>query len=212
VECINIYDRSELPEIENGYRYLDFIGGEKNYQYFIVPYDMPRSEFIMKYSSLLDECLEPIYQKNGIVISQDASYPLPGFYILSYENHFKAIDYLDDITHLRTFFLLKRIREGMRKRLGIEYIHMYHEEKSEKSCNVHYWLMPVQDRDTFKTPIIYDLDIRSYLERFEFSKERETILKYNSLMKKYISEIDLSGQDESLSKKMTCVEKYEYKE
>lgn len=202
MQHIDVYNVSELPLVKKGYRYLDFLGGTKNLRCFLVPYNMPRCEFLNKYSTLLDETIQPIYEKDGILIRQDASFALPGFYILSYIKHFNAFDKLDDVIYMRTFFLIKKIRHGMRNKLNIPFIHMYYEEKIEKSCNVHYWLMPVLTDGTKYPPIIYNIKIRKYLSKFTFQNERKNILMYNNIMKEYIKEINLKQQDDDLKNKL----------
>lgn len=194
MEFVDIDSRSELPAIKEGHRYLDFLGGTKELRCFVIPYDMPRSHFVEKYAHLLDECLVPIYQNNGITVRQDASYPLPGFYILSFSTHFTSFDLIDELTHLRSFLLIRHLRKGMREKLHIPYIHFHYEEKPAKSCNVHYWLMPVTDEGE-GIKIIYDLDIRSYLEQFRFQNNRKKILENNQLMREYIESINLLQLD-----------------
>ncbi len=44
---------------------------------------------------------------------------------------YKAFDLLDDITFLRFSLVLKKIKEGMRKELGLNYAHLLSNEKSD---------------------------------------------------------------------------------
>lgn len=137
----DVNNLTELPELPKGLRFFDFIGGTKELRCFVATEDMPRNQFIEEYEDSLDACLKPIYKFNGICVKQDASYALPGFYIISPTNHYRSIDEIDEITHLRLFFILREIRKAMREVLQIEHIHLYYEEKKSKSCNVHYWYM-----------------------------------------------------------------------
>ncbi len=195
MEYVDVYDTNELPVPKDGWRYLDFLGGEKQKRCFLVPRDYPRCDFFMEYADLLDDSLQPIYANNGIFVRQDASFAVPGLYIISYDKQYSAFDYVDDVLLLRTFFIIKKIREGMRTRLGINYIHMYYEEKIEKSCNVHYWLMPLYQPDT---PIIFKIKIMEYLRSFDFAEERERINKYNRIMMDYFEEINLKKMDDQI--------------
>jgi len=201
MEFVDVNDRSELLSLPEGYRYLDFLGGEKELRCFVIPYDMPRSQFVDQHGDLLDECLTPIYQNGGIIVRQDASYPLPGFYILSFKKHFPSFDKVDDLTHLRSFLIIRYLRQGMRDVLKIPYIHFHYEEKPAKSCNVHYWLMPVQEQNG-NTPIIYDLDIRHYLNQFKFQENKKNIRFYNKKMKEFVESIDLMKIDNFFAKEM----------
>lgn len=196
MEYVDVYDTNELPTPKVGWRYLDFLGGEKQKRCFLVPMDYPRCDFFMEHSDLLDDSLQPIYANNGIFVRQDASFAVPGLYIISYDKQYSAFDYVDDLLFLRTFFIIKKIREGMREKLGIDYIHMYYEEKKEKSCNVHYWLMPIYQPDT---PIIFKIKIMDYLRSFDFAEEKKRINEYNAKMKAFFEEIKLRELDDQIA-------------
>lgn len=199
MEFIDVFDVKELPQPMKGYRYLDFLGGQKCRRCFLVPYDYPRCDFFMEYSDLLDECLQPIYNNRGIYVRQDASFAVPGLYILSYSKQYSSFDKLDDILHFRTFYIIKQIRRGMRECLGINYIHMYYEEKKEKSCNVHYWLLPIYQKDT---PIIFNLELTKYLKSFNYKTERKKIVDFNNKMKKYLADIELKNFDDKIIERL----------
>jgi len=199
MKYFDVIDRSELPPPSEGFRYLDFIGGTKEIRCFLVPFDLPRAQFVKDNEILLDTALHAIYSNEGICIRQDASFALPGFYILSFLRHYSAIDAIDEITNLRLFFLLREIRKGMRNVLDIPFIHIYYEEKPAKSCNVHYWMLPINTGGQEKHPIIYDLKIKEYLNKFKFSKEREKIINFNEKMRQYIKEIKLLEKDNKLN-------------
>ncbi len=201
MKYIDVYTTKELPKPPDGYRYLDFLGGTKELRCFLVPFDYPRCDFFKEYFHLLDKCLKPIYSNKGIFVRQDASFPVPGLYIVSYDEQFSAFDFIDDNTYMRTSLVIKKIREGMRSCLGINYIHMHYEEKKEKSCNVHYWLMPI---DQVETPIIFKLNIMDYLRGFSFAKEREKILEYNEKMEQFLQKIDLIGSDDRIVNSKDC--------
>ena len=94
-EYIDVNSLEELPELDNEYRYLDFLGGTKQYRCYIVSKDLPRCIFMEKYREKLDKILLPIYMDEDICISQDASYALPGFYIISLRNHYRNITELN---------------------------------------------------------------------------------------------------------------------
>lgn len=200
LQYYDVYALSELPSLAKGLRYFDFIGGTKELRCFIVPEETPRNEFIEKNEDLLDPCLKPIYKNQGIIVKQDASFPLPGFYIVCPTKHYRSLDEMDEVTHLRLFFILREIRRGMREVLGIEHAHVFYEEKANKSCNVHYWILPIQD--IVKYPRIYELDVKKYLEQFSFTKERDNILDFNQKMIAFIEEIDLLQRDNQLMKRL----------
>ena len=199
---IDVYERSELPPLPPHSRYLDFIGRDKELRCFIVPQEMPRSIFKENHAHLLDDCLKPIYENKGIVVQQDASYPIPGFYIVSLTPHFNAFDKVDEQTHLRMFYLIREIRKGMREELNIPFIHLYYEEKPTQSCHVHYWLLPLYEQDK-EIPTIYDIDIKAYLGSFLFSKNKNKIIECNEKIISYFKKIDLWVKDNELAKKIS---------
>lgn len=197
-EFIDVYNLSELPKINKNYRYLDFLGGTKQFRCYIVPKDMPRCIFIEKNRNVLDEILLPIYIDDDICISQDASYPLPGFYIISLRKHFKNIMELDFGIYNKINFWIYEMRKAMKKVLNIDYVNIYYEEKTSNSANVHYWLMPVVIKNNV-VPKLHDLYLREYLESFKLSDNKEIIKNYNERLKKYI-------KDNKISEKMRLIE------
>jgi hypothetical protein len=204
VEYIDVETRADLPPAPPGLRYLDFLGGNKELRCFLVPQGMPRCHFMSKHADLLDEALHPVYQHNGICVRQDASYPLPGFYIVSLDRQYSAMDHMDEVTHLRVALVLRELRSGVREGLGIEYIHLHYEEKPDPSCNVHYWVMPVLDRQTQTTTVILRLDIRKYLNGFRFREERKDICANNEKMRGHFRTTELAARDDDLVSRLTA--------
>ena len=196
-EFIDVYNLNELPKINKNYRYLDFLGGTKQFRCYIVPKDMPRCIFIEKNRNVLDEILLPIYIDDDICISQDASYPLPGFYIISLRKHFKNIMELDFAVYNKMNFWIYEMRKAMKKVLNIDFVNIYYEEKTSNSANVHYWLMPVVIKNNV-VPKLHDLYLREYLESFKLSDNKEIIKNYNERLKKYI-------EDNKISEKMRLI-------
>ena len=199
LKYLDVNDLSELPSLPKGLRYFDFIGGLKEFRCYIVSENMARSRFMGKYEELLDECLKPIYKNEGIIVKQDASFGLPGFYIVSFLKHYGSLDEIDEVTYLRAQLIVREIRKGMRERLGIQFTHIYYEEKKGISVNVHYWIVPV---DVERYPRLYKFDVKEYLDQFLYSQNKEKILKFNKMMKEYLKEIDLLNRDNQLASEL----------
>ncbi len=191
-DYIDVYNLKKLPKLKQGYRYLDYLGGSKNFRCYIVPKSYPRCNFNNSYKYTIEKSLEPIYQNNGIIICQDNSFALPGFYIISFANQFTSMDLLTDNLMSRVSRIIKYLRCGMRERLGINYVNIYYEEKKDESCNIHFWVMPKTKNMETK---LYDFNLKKYLESFEFRKNRDKILEFNEKMKKYFIDINLKEQD-----------------
>jgi diadenosine tetraphosphate (Ap4A) HIT family hydrolase len=196
---VDVSSRLEIPVAPPGYRYLDFLGGERELRCFLVDESMPRPLFIEKHSEVLDPALLPIYENAGIYVRQDASYALPGFYVLSFKTQYPSIDQMDAKSHMRASFVVREIRKGMREVLGIDYIHIYYEEKPDLSCNVHFWLLPVRNPRTGNTTVIMRLNLREYLAQFRFSEQKKKILQFNAAMITYIADTKLQLRDCQLS-------------
>lgn len=190
-EYIDVNNLDELPKLDNEYRYLDFLGGTKQYRCYIVSKDLPRCVFMEKYREKLDEILLPIYMDDDVCISQDASYALPGFYIISLRKHYKNIIELNYEVFEKINFWIYEMRKAMKEILNIEYVNVYYEEKASKSANVHYWLMPVKIQNDV-VPKLHYLYLKDYLEQFDLRTNRKQIEYYNEKMKKYIKENKIS--------------------
>jgi len=184
VTYVDVDRKEDLPAATEGQRYLDFLGGTRQLRCYLVPADMPRIVFMRSFSDF-DECLEPIYRHAGVVVQQDASYALPAFFVVTFEQHYRALDVVDEVGCAISAAVIRDVRIGMRQELGIESIHVYYEEKIDKSCHVHYWMVPVPARVGEQSTTLTRLNLREYLIQFRFQEERDTILKYNARMREY---------------------------
>lgn len=193
---VDVVNLAELPSAPEGYRYLDFIGGSKEIRCYLVPEDMPRNRFMNEFRDQLDVCLSPIYENRGIYVTQDPSFALPGFYIIAHRKQFRSLDEMDEVTHLRMLLILYEIRKGMREALNIQHVHVYYEEKANKSCNVHYWMLPI--REIQKFPRIYDFNVKEYLSQFSFLRNKSEILLCNAKLQQYLKRVHLLEKDEDL--------------
>lgn len=202
MQHLDVSDCSELPEAPAGFRYLDFLSEPKGFRCFLIPRDMPRGEFLEKHSHLLDERLQPIYQHDGITVRQDSSFPIPGFYIVHPKIAGSSFDEINETLHLRTSFVMREIRKGMREALGIEHIHLYYEEKRKRGFDIHYWLLPIYNFRVDKD-YISAFFLREYLDSFDFQVEKEKILHFNNLMKNYLHKVNLLSRDKQLSETLT---------
>lgn len=195
VGYLDVADRAEIPPAPAGWRYLDFLGGTKHLRCYLVPQNLPRSMFMAEHPDLLDECLHPIYNHDGITVRQDASYALPGFYIVSLDRQYRSMDGMGELLHLRVFLVVREIRAGLRHCLGVEHAHLYYEEKPDESSNVHYWLMPARTDVAERASVIMRLNLRKYLSQFRFAAERDTIRAYNRAIRAHLHAVDLRGRD-----------------
>ena len=197
---IDVDKKSDYPPIKGNSRYIHFYGGTKNYRAYIAPEEISRADFMELYPEYVPFQNQPIYENNGIIVRADPKYPCPGFYIFALNKTYRAFDLLDDITFIRFSFILKKIKEGMRSELNINYAHLLSNEKSDPFVNVHFWLVPVNGTTS---PDLLDFDVKSYLEGFKPKKELQKVLEYNEKLKEYINRIDLVKQDNDLTKRLS---------
>lgn len=196
---IDVYDKKDFPIVEDGKRYIHFYGGTKNYRAYIAPLEISRADFMELYPEYVPRQNKPIYENNGIIVRADPKFPCPGFYIFALSKTYKAFDLLDDKTFIRFCFILKKIKEGMRSELNINYAHLLSNEKSDPFVNVHFWLVPVNGETS---PDLLDFDVKEYLNDFDPAIEKDKVIEYNTKLKKYIERIDLIKQDNELTKKL----------
>lgn len=195
LQYFDVESRNDFPEVPEGMRYIHFYGGTKNYRAYIAPEGMSRADFMEKYPEYIPEQNMPIYENNGIIVRADPKFPCPGFYIISLSKTYKAFDLLDDVTFLRFSFILKKLKEGMRERLNINYAHLLSNEKSDSYVNVHFWLVPING---ITSPDLLDFDVKAYLKSFIPRNEIGKIINYNNELKKYFDEIKLIEKDNQL--------------
>jgi len=196
---IDVSSRAELPASPPGFRYLDFLGGDKEQRCFLVPEAMPRLEFMQKHAELLHPALEPIYHRRGICVRQDASYAVPGFYILGLDRQYSSFDAMDSVLHLRAAFVMREVRRAMRSAVRVQHIHLHYEEKPRPSCNVHYWLLPIWPEASERQDVIMRLDLRRYFQKFRFAEQKERIVEANQAVREELDQQSVATRDDALS-------------
>lgn len=195
LDFIDVDDKREYPKIKKGYRYIHFYGGTKNYRAYIAPNEISRADFMEIYPEYVPEQNQPIYENDGIIVRADPKYPCPGFYIFALNKTYRAFDLLDDNIFIRFCFILKKIKEGMRSELNINYAHLLSNEKSDPFVNVHFWLVPI---DGTTSPDLLEFDVKEYLESFDPKTEIDKVLYYNKKLRMYVEKINLVQQDNIL--------------
>jgi len=193
MKYIDVNSLDELPELPQDQRYFDTIGGSKNFRCFIAPKDYPRNIFLLENEHLLDKCLSPIYKNNGITVRQDTSCPLPGFYIVAPDKHYKSLDEIPIIDYIRLMFIIYNIRKGLRSIMHIDYAYLLYEEKENPSCNVHFWILPITDIK--KYPRMYKFDIKQYMDTFELKNNHGKIINTNMKMISYLESEKIIEKD-----------------
>lgn len=188
IDFIDVDDLRELPKAPSGLRYLDFIGGSKELRCFLLPITFSRAEFLKKYETILDECLVPILSWDGIVVRQDTSFAMPGFYIAGLPEEYRFIDDLEEQKSCQLAKVFLKVRRAMRECLNVEQLHFRCEEKP--ACALHYWFLPIGAKFVPQSIIDSGL-VRDYLSRFTFSKNKAAIQNANTLMRNALTRQNL---------------------
>ena len=195
----DVDSRKEIPANPPGFRCLDFIGGVKEWRVYVVPDTITRDSFMRGHPELFDPLLLPIYENRGLTIQQDASYALPGFYVISFHAQYRSLDEIDVRQAMRSCFITRELRRAMREQLGIQYVHMHYEEKASASFNVHYSVVPAPD-DGFGQPLrLMRTNLREYLAGYRMSEQRAVIDAYNRRLVSHFEATGLRGRDDALA-------------
>ena len=142
------------------------------------------------YPYVIHESLLPVYDKDGILITQDNSFALPGFYILSFTKQYISLDKIPEDLYIKAQSLLYKLRAAMRDVLKIEHVNIYYEEKNTNSNNVHFWVMPKYDSKTLQQKL-YDFQLNKYLNKYEFKENKLKIIEANKKIKQYFDKNEM---------------------
>lgn len=174
---------------------LDFLNGE----YFEVSDDTCRGCFLNKVESKeLELYLDPVYVDEYISIRQDAECALPGFYIVSLNQHIGSLMDIEDVILCKLWIAIKMVRIWLEDLFGVKKVQIYQEERLENS-HYHVWILPIWSdyiSKYGKTPKIYDRDVVDYMRSYKFQDNYQEILNCNKKMKEYLQSIKL---DEKLN-------------
>lgn len=182
---------SDFVPLKDGERRFDCIGGNKNFQVFLAPEYMSRSEFMIQYKHILDPCLNPIFEDDDIVITQDARYALPGFYIIATKTIQRTIAQLKFDVYKKCVFYQQTIANILEDKYDFK-SHLYYEEHYKKPASTHLWVLPLHEEVIKNNKLkisIESLDVWKYLDVIPFSESRDKILEINNYMREKLKEI-----------------------
>jgi diadenosine tetraphosphate (Ap4A) HIT family hydrolase len=163
--------------------------------YYDVEEPYCRGCFMNHNEHLMPFYIYPVFERDGVVVRQDAEWPIPGFYIISIREHIGSFDCIDAKTRAMICELLFWIRKGIREKLGVERAQIYHEEKIS-SPHFHIWILPLWEDIMSKTgiqPKIYESNIKQYIDSFHFEETKGKILKCNEIMKEFLNTVMTNG-------------------
>jgi hypothetical protein len=206
---LDVSSLDELPPPPAGHRWLEFIGGP-GWTCFLLPASLSRCEFLRDRGGELDPVLAPVYASHGIIVRQDTTFPLPGFYIVAVHDVVPSLDAMPLVTHLRIALIVRAVRQAQRSALGVQNIHLYYHETPLPTCSVHYWLMPVDTAEPRpsreywnvqwvpKLPTILEIDRDRLLTSVTLAEARDRLLDAHERMREALATMGLGKQSDAL--------------
>lgn len=83
---------------------------------------------------------EIVFISNAFTIGQDWECPIPAFFILTPNRKIRTIDELTDEEASEYFFLVRKLRKGMKEILNIEDVYFFQNEDTKH--DYHLWIFP----------------------------------------------------------------------
>lgn len=169
-----------------GKRWVKFLNGQK----WIVGENDCRGCFMAKNEKLMPKELEILYDTPTLTVRQDAEWPIPGFYIVAAKKHVESLADFKLNEAEEILRVVYWVRRGMREALGIKKVQIYHEEKLVRP-HFHIWLLPLWPQILKKhriAPKIYEGNIKTYIDLFDYEHTKVKIFKSNSKIKSYLSD------------------------
>ncbi|WP_320130860.1 hypothetical protein [uncultured Sphaerochaeta sp.] len=194
MEYIDVDSLSDLPILGMGQRYFDTIGGDKAYRCFIISEKPENNSSSAENKTVANSGIEPIFENKGIVIYQDTTYPLPGFYRIAPAKDYKSFDEIDPITYQRLMYIIYNIKKLTRIELTTYHIHVIYEEKVNLSYSLHLLLLPMANAKK-----INELDINSYLKFFSVADNYHKSIELNKTLRELITKWELYKKDNAFS-------------
>lgn len=192
----------ELPELPDlNHRYMDFMGGTKEIRAFLAPVSLSRNDFFEQYPEYYEkEVLAPIYQNNGITISPDMSYAIPGFYVLTIDDYLTHCYKIPDIYIMRASILIKETRKALKEALDIECCMIITDENRRISNPMHYCIIPKYEQFLEKgiRHQLIEMNLLDYYSNFKYSKNKPKIIETNKKMKEYFEKNKIKDKDNEI--------------
>ena len=164
-----------------------------------VPDEVCRGCYLENVKISIEE-LNPIWSNRDFVIRQDAECPLPAFYIISTRRHINTIGDIDCLRAAQLGVIISELRKTMLSALGVKRIHMILEERLVEP-QLHIWMLPLWPdvmRRNGIDPKIWNSNILDYINLFDYSENRETIIKYNKIMESVLGENQILNRLDSI--------------
>jgi len=181
---IEEYSTFQSLHTPQGLYWCEFYGGRKNYRCFLVSEHLRRAELLQQeaYLALLDQSVSPIYNYSDIVVRQDPTHAMPGFYIVAPKQAYRSTDALDLGLYMSMRFIDFRVSHTLKESYNIKYLYRVNEERKVAYQNVHTWLLPL-DHLPHQTSI-EEWNTLEYMLKFaSWRQYKKEIISLNKKMK-----------------------------
>lgn len=181
IEEYSTFQNLHTPQ---GLYWCEFYGGRKNYRCFLVSEHLRRAELLQQeaYIALLDQSINPIYNYTDIVVRQDPTHAMPGFYIVAPRQAYRSTDALDLGLYMSMRFIDFRVSHTLKESYNIKCLYRVNEERKVAYQNVHTWLLPL-DHLPHQTSI-EEWNTLEYMLKFaSWRQYKKEIISLNKKMK-----------------------------
>ncbi len=136
----------------------------------------------------INKYLDPIFENEQIIVSQDMEYPVPAFYIISSTKHISSIEQMDKDMRYNISEMIYIIRKGLQEKFNIKNVTIIQEEKDIDS-HFHIWILPIWEKILKSDkPRIVEENILEYMQLFDFKVTSSKIIECNNIMKNFIKQ------------------------
>jgi len=178
----------EIPNPPAGKKYYPCIGGNLNYQVFMEDNKLSRGDFMRIHENDIEWFLRPLKLSNRTFLRQDAKYAIPGFFILSPQKEYHYVSDMPGMLFAEIIQKAIKIRNFLLSFEGVKSVYLYYDEHYKKPSSVHFWVLPIY-KSCSGTPSVLDQSVWTYMDTFEYRKNKDTIMKIRRTIEERIDEL-----------------------
>ena len=130
---------------------------------------------------------EVLFTSKAFTIGQDWECPIPAFFILAPTRKIRTIDELTDEEASEYFYLVRKLRKGMKEILKIEDVYFFQNEDTKH--DYHLWIFPRYDwmepfgRGIKSVKPIMEYSIKEMMKENVLAEVRSSVQKMKLFMK-----------------------------
>ena len=138
----------------------------------------------------MSDCIfkdDVLFTSKAFTIGQDWECPIPAFFILAPNRKIRTIDELTDEEASEYFYLVRKLRKGMKDILNIQDVYFFQNEDTKH--DYHLWIFPRYDwmepfgRGIKSVKPIMEYSIKEMMNENVFAEVRSCVHKMKLFMK-----------------------------